>query len=709
MTKSDSPHGALDVADLSAEQAAEEAPWLVAEIQRHNVLYYEKSAPEISDAAFDALFQRLQVIETRFPELRTAESPTQQVGAAPAAGFAKVRHRVPMLSLGNAFDDADVREFDARIRRFLNLAEGDEVALVAEPKIDGLSASLRYENRAFVQGATRGDGSEGEDITANLLEVAAVPRSLPADAPDVLEVRGEVYMKKSDFRALNERQVAAEKKAYANPRNAAAGSLRQIDAAITGERALDLFAYGWGEVSGALAETQAQALAQLAAWGFRVNPQAARCTTVDEALARYREIESARATLDYDIDGVVYKVDRLDWQIRLGTVSRAPRWAVAHKFPPEQATTILNAIDIQVGRTGALTPVARLEPVTVGGVVVSNATLHNEDEIARKDIRVGDTVVIQRAGDVIPQVVRVVTDKKRGKKWPFPKACPCPLKTPTVRREGEAKTFCTGGLACPSQQIERLKHFVGRDAFDIEGLGGKHVETFWADKLIATPADIFDLDRHRDALVERDGWGEQSVVNLLVGIEARRTIPLERFIFALGIPQVGQATGRLLARHYGSVVGWHAAMRQAATERAGNREETKKPELVGEAYADLCNIDQVGVSVADDLLGFFSEEHNLAVLDALEAKLDVVDFEAPAQDSPVAGQTLVFTGNLERMTRSEAKARAEALGAKVSGSVSKKTDLVIAGPGAGSKRTKAEELGVQVIDEDAWLDLIGAA
>jgi DNA ligase (NAD+) len=678
---------------LTPEDAAREHARLVGEINEHNRHYYQEDAPVVSDAEYDALLRRLQDIEALFPELVTPASPTQQVGAPPTSGFAKVRHAVPMLSLANAFDDDDVTEFVARVRRFLNPPEDEPVVLVAEPKIDGLSVSLRYEHQAFVRGATRGDGTEGEDITANLRTIADVPDKLPAGAPDTVEVRGEVYMPKSEFAALNARQEAAGDKVFANPRNAAAGSLRQLDPTITASRTLRMFAYAWGEISTEPVGTHWSFLENLKAWGFQVNPLIQRCDGVDTALAAYQMIGEARPTLDYDIDGVVYKVDRLDWQARLGFVSRAPRWAIAHKFPAEQAITVLRDIDIQVGRTGALTPVARLEPVTVGGVVVSNATLHNEDEIARKDVRVGDTVVVQRAGDVIPQIVEVVLDKrpKKAKPYAFPDHCPV-CNSEAVRDEGEAVRRCTGGLICPAQAVERLKHFVSRDAFDIEGLGAKHIVAFWDDGLIKEPADIFGLTSQM--LADREGWGEQSAANLIAAIAEHRGIALDRFIYALGIRQVGQATARLLARSYLTLEAWRAAMAAA-----------QDPD--SDAYQELIAIDGIGAAVAADILSFLHEPHNQRVLDDLDAALEIEPFEQPASDSAIAGKTIVFTGTLEQMSRPEAKARAEALGAKVSGSVSKKTDLVVAGPGAGSKGRKAAELGIETIDEDAWLKLIG--
>ena len=678
---------------LTPAQAAREHARLEAEIGEYNRLYYQEDAPGVSDAEYDALFRRLLDLEARFPELASADSPTQRVGAPLTSGFAKVRHAVPMLSLANAFSDDDVADFVASVRRFLNPPEDQPMVLVAEPKIDGLSVSLRYENRKFVRGATRGDGSEGEDITANLRTLADIPAQLPNDAPDTVEVRGEVYMPRSAFAGLNARQVAAGEKVFANPRNAAAGGLRQLDPSITASRTLGMFAYAWGDISEEPAGSHWAFLARLADWGFQVNPLAQQCVGVDQAVAAYRRIGAARPDLDYDIDGVVYKVDRLDWQARLGFRSRAPRWAIAHKFPAEQAITVLRAIDIQVGRTGTLTPVARLEPVTVGGVVVSNATLHNEDEIARKDVRIGDTVIVQRAGDVIPQVVAPVLDKrpKGAKPYVFPDHCPV-CGSAAVRPEGEVARRCTGGLICPAQAVERLKHFVSRNAFDIEGLGTKHIVTFWRDGLIKEPADIFKLDEA--VIAEREGWGEQSAKNLIDAIAERRHIALDRFIYALGIRQVGQATARLLAHTYGTLDAWRAAM-------------TAARDAESEAYGELINIDGIGPSVATDLVAFVHEAHNRTVLDELAAILDVAPFEQPTRDSPLAGKTIVFTGTLEHMTRPEAKARAEALGTKVSGSVSKKTDLVVAGPGSGSKAKKAQELGVETIDEDAWMKLIG--
>jgi len=668
---------------------------LVADIRAYSEAYYQDDAPVVSDAEYDGLFQKLVALEEAHPELRSDGSPTQRVGAAPAQGFDKVQHAVPMLSLGNAFSAEDVGEFLARIRRFLSLDDGEALDIVAEPKIDGLSVSLRYEGGRFVRGATRGDGVEGEDITANLRTIEDIPDALAGAAPDVVEIRGEVYLPKSAFQKLNADQEAARAKVFANPRNAAAGSLRQLDTTVTAKRPLRVFAYTWGELADEVVETQWDFLQQVEEWGFPINPLARVCAGLEDILENYTALSDQRAALDYDIDGVVYKVNRLDYQRRLGFVSRAPRWAIAHKFPAEQATTVLRDIDIQVGRTGSLTPVARLEPVTVGGVVVSNATLHNEDEIARKDVRIGDTVVIQRAGDVIPQVVRAVEEKrpKGSKPYVFPTSCPV-CQSEAVRDEDEAVRRCTGGLICPTQTVERLKHFVSRNAFDIEGLGAKHIVAFYEDGLIEGPADIFRLHSHRETLLEREGWGEQSADNLLAAIHERRQIALDRFIYALGIRQVGQATARLLARTYGTLAAWRDAM-AAAQDRES------------EAWMDLLNIDGIGESVANDVLAFLHEEHTGQVLDDLNELLEIEAFEQPESDSELSGKTVVFTGTLERMSRSEAKARAEALGAKVSGSVSGKTDLVVAGPGAGSKAKKAADLGIETIDEDAWIALIG--
>ena len=704
----DSDGSALKPVDhLTMEEAAEELERLAAEIAEHDALYYQKDRPRVSDADYDALRQRNEAIEQRYPELVREDSPSHRVGAAPAEGFGKVVHKVAMLSLSNAFDDADVREFCARVRRFLNLKEDETLAVTAEPKIDGLSAALRYEKGEFVLGATRGDGREGENVTENLRTIADVPKTLKGkDIPDVVEIRGEVYMSHADFAALNERQRDAGKSVFANPRNAAAGSLRQLDAKITASRPLRFFAYTWGEMSAMPAGTQSGVIEAFEKWGFTVNPLFRRCESVEELIAFYHEVEESRAGLGYDIDGVVYKVDRLDWQNRLGFVSRSPRWAIAHKFPAEQAMTVLERIEIQVGRTGKLTPVARLTPVTVGGVVVSNATLHNQDEIERLGVRPGDTVVVQRAGDVIPQIVRVVEDKPRGrKKFVFPETCPeCGSH---AVREVNPKTGkmdvdrrCTGGLVCPAQAVERLRHFVSRNAFDIEGLGEKQIAAFFADGLIARPDEIFTLEardkKSLKKLKDREGWGETSVRNLFAAIDARRKVDLDRFIFALGIRHVGETNARLLARSYGTLENFEAQMRAAASRE-------------GPAWEELMSIDGVGEVLAGSIVDFFDEKHNREVLAGLsKAGVEAVPLPAQETGSPIAGKTVVFTGSLERMTRSEAKARAEQMGAKVAGSVSAKTDLVVHGPGAGSKLAKAQELGIETITEDEWMEMAGA-
>lgn len=684
----------IEVASLTEDEARLELARLAQEIAFHDNLYYRSDAPQLSDADYDALRQRNEAIEALFPELQRKDSPSLRVGAAPAGGFAKVVHARPMLSLGNAFADDDVRDFVARVRRFLGLGEDETVEIMAEPKIDGLSASIRYENRKLVVGATRGDGTEGEDITRNLRTLDDIPEALPDDAPDVVEIRGEVYMARSDFFALNERQQENGAKLFANPRNAAAGSLRQLDPAVTASRPLRFFGYSVGELSEPIADTVLGMRERFKAWGFSLNEPSRLCRTVDDLIDHYNHIGEIRSDLEFDIDGVVYKVNRVDWQDRLGMVSRAPRWAIAHKFPAEQAETTLKEIRIQVGRTGALTPVAELEPITVGGVVVSRATLHNEDEIRRKDVRPGDRVIIQRAGDVIPQVVRSLPEKRveGAEEYVFPDHCP-ECGSLAERPEGEAVRRCTGGLICPAQAVERLKHFISRDAMDIDGLGAKHVEAFWRDGLIKTPADIFRLEEHRRSIREREGWGPQSVANLVRSVNERRTIALNRFIYALGIRQIGQATAKLLARNYGTVEAFQQAM-QAAQDRES------------EAYANLVNIDQIGDSVANDLLNFFAEPHNTDAIDDLLSLLTVEPYEAKETQSPVTGKTVVFTGTLTRMTRNEAKARAESLGAKVSGSVSKKTDYVITGADAGSKARKAQELGVAILSEDEWISLI---
>lgn len=691
---------------LSETQAKAELAFLAREIAAHDKAYHQEDAPKISDAAYDALRARNLKIEERFPDLVRPDSPSFRVGSAPSDKFDKVEHAVAMLSLGNAFSDEDVADFVARVRRFLGLGESEELAITAEPKIDGLSASIRYEGGVLVKAATRGDGRVGEDVTANIRTIKDVPLKLDGpNVPDVIEVRGEVYMSHADFSALNERQLAAGKEAFANPRNAAAGSLRQLDSRITAGRPLRFFAYAWGEKSVLPADSQLGVVQKFGEWGFATSPLMVRCASVDELIETYRSIETQRATLGYDIDGVVYKVDRLDWQGRLGFVSRSPRWAIAHKFPAEQATTILEGIDIQVGRTGALTPVARLRPVTVGGVVVSNATLHNEDELMRKDVRIGDTVTVQRAGDVIPQIVNVVLDKRPSDAEPYVFPTSCPECGSHAVREVNEKTGkvdvvrrCTGGLICPAQLVERLKHFVSRNALDIEGLGNKQVEAFFEDGLVKSPADIFTLQA-RDGgsfkkLKDREGWGATSVEKLFAAIDARKTVSFDRLLFGLGIRHIGETTARVLARTYHDLETFLAAM--AAMKDAES-----------EPYQDLIAIDGIGSAVADALVDFFGEPHNLDAIAALQqAGVNPTPLEVQDTSSPVAGKTVVFTGSLERMTRSEAKARAESLGAKVSGSVSKKTDLLVAGPGAGSKLKKAEELGIETLTEEEWLTLV---
>lgn len=704
---------------LTLEEAAAELAALAAEIAHHDALYHGKDAPEISDADYDALKNRNLAIEARFPDLVRADSPSRRVGAAPSEAFAEVRHSRPMLSLDNLFTDDDVLDFVEQVRRFLGLPAGEIPVFTAEPKIDGLSLSIRYERGRLAVAATRGDGTTGENVTANVRTIAEIPDRLPAGVPDVVEVRGEVYMSRADFFALNERMREAEGKVFANPRNAAAGSLRQLDPKITAQRPLRFFAYAWGDTP-RLAATQFDTVRLFEAWGFRTNPLMVRCGTVEELIAQYRSIEAQRSSLDYDIDGVVYKVDDLALQDRLGFRSRSPRWATAHKFPAERAITTLRDIEIQVGRTGALTPVAKLEPVTVGGVVVSNATLHNEDYIRGlgqdgrpiregRDIRIGDRVVVQRAGDVIPQIVDVLIEERPAEAAPFVFPDRCPRCGSLAVREHNEKTGrldavrrCTGGLVCPAQQVEKLKHFASRNAFDIEGLGDKQIEFFHAlddaNLWIHEPADVFTLETREAQGLKRlrdfPGFGATSVKNLFAAIDARRSIALNRLIFALGIRHVGETNAKLLARAYGTWAHFSEAMRAAAD---GSED----------ALRDLGAIDGVGPVVAEAVVDFFREEHNLRAVDALLAEVTPQAMEAPvATDSPVAGKTVVFTGSLEKMTRDEAKATAERLGAKVAGSVSRKTDLVVAGPGAGSKLAKATEFGVEVIDEDAWLTLI---
>jgi DNA ligase (NAD+) len=700
------------IGKLSEAEAKAELERLAREIARHDQLYYAQDAPEVSDADYDALRQRNQAIEARFPALVRADSPSARVGTAPVPTFGKVRHAVPMLSLGNAFNEEDVLDFVGRVRRFLGLAADAAVELTAEPKIDGLSISLTYRDGRLVQAATRGDGVEGENVTNNVLTMQQVPRRLAGKGvPELIEVRGEIYLRHDDFERLNAEQAAAGAKVFANPRNAAAGSLRQLDASITARRPLRFFAYAWGlSQPSPPAETQWSAYKAFGRWGLPLNPLMRVCETVEEVLAFHRQMAADRTGLGYDIDGVVYKVNRLDWQQRLGFVSRAPRWAVAHKFPPQEAMTKLLGIDIQVGRTGALTPAAKLEPVTVGGVVVSNATLHNEDEIARKDIRIGDTVTIRRAGDVIPQVMGVVLDKrpKAARPYKFPEVCPA-CGSAAVREADEERSRvdvvrrCTGGLICPAQAKERLKHFVSRNAFDIEGLGEKQIEAFYDEGRIMQPADIFTLARRDQRLPEdkrlasKKGYGAKSIENLFKAIEARRKMPLDRVIYALGIRHIGETTARDLAKALGTFEAFKSAAMAAAA--GGGRDS--------EAYRDLDNIEGIGETVVDALVDFFSEPHNIKALDDLLAEVTVERFvRTTVRASPVTDKTVVFTGTLEKMTRGEAKALAERLGAKVAGSVSKKTDYVIAGSDAGSKLTKARDLGVTVLTEDEWLQLV---
>jgi DNA ligase (NAD+) len=689
---------------LSKAEAKGELARLSAEIAEHDRRYHQEDAPTISDADYDALRRRNEAIEARFPDLVRTDSPSYRVGAQPAAKFAKVRHAVPMLSLGNAFEEAEVVEFDERVRRFLRLEADAPLAFTAEPKIDGLSCSLRYEGGRLTIAATRGDGAEGEDVTANVRTLRDIPDRLHGrNVPPLCEIRGEVYMTKSAFLALNERQQAAGKTVFANPRNSAAGSLRQLDPTITAARPLGFFAYAWGEMSAMPADTQSDMLAWFADCGFTTNPLMKLCRSVEELVAFHREIELKRATLDYDIDGVVYKLDRLDLQERLGFVSRTPRWAIAHKFRAEKATTIVQGIEIQVGRTGALTPVAKLAPVTVGGVVVQNATLHNADEIKRLDVRIGDTVTIQRAGDVIPQVLGVVSEKRQADSAPyaFPTHCPCPLHTPVVRDmtaagEEGAVSRCSGEFACPYQRIEHLRHFVSRRAFDIEGLGEKQIALFFERGWLKEPADVFTLPARnaKIKLEEEEGYGETSVRNLFEAIAARREISLERFIYALGIRHIGETTARALARGYGSWQAFH----DACVRLAEGDEETRQ---------DMDALDQIGDSVVNAIAAYFREPHNRGMVERLTGQVRILDAEKPKADTAVAGKTVVFTGSLEKLTRDEAKAMAERLGAKVSGSVSKKTDYVVAGAEAGSKLTKARELGVTVLSEDEWLELAG--
>lgn len=715
MAKTAQPKSAPDVADLTKAQAKVEHKRLTLEIERHDRAYYQEDAPKISDAEYDALRRRFNAIEARFPEFVSSDSPSQKIGAAPSGKFRKVRHAVPMLSLDNAFAEDDVLDFVGRIRRFLKLGEDESIDFSAEPKIDGLSMSLRYEEGELVTAATRGDGAEGEDVTANIRTLEDVPKKLKGrNVPDICEVRGEVYMTKKAFLALNERQKAAGDTIFANPRNSAAGSLRQKDPSITASRPLGFFAYAWGQMSAMPEDTQSGMIGWFERCGFKTNPLTKICHSVEQLIAFHRKIEEQRATLDYDIDGVVYKVDRLDWQERLGFVSRTPRWAIAHKFPAERAMTVLRDIEIQVGRTGSFTPVGKLEPIGVGGVIVQNVTLHNEDYIKGiggdgeqlregRDIRIGDTVVIQRAGDVIPQVVDVVIDKRtdNAKPYHFPKKCPCPLHTDVVREEtatGEegARARCTGEFACPYQKIEHLKLFASRRAFDIEGLGEKQIAYFFEQGWVKEPADIFTLEKRNAKLKLEDieGYGQTSVRNLFSAIEERRRIALERFIFALGMRHVGETTALALARGYGSWQAFHDACLKVARDDE-------------EAIAEMDALDQIGDTVIASIKAYFGESHNRGIVERLTKEVTILDAEKPKSNSKIAGKTVVFTGSLEKMTRDEAKAMAERLGAKAAGSVSKKTDYVVAGPGAGSKLAEAEKHGVEVLTEDEWLKMIG--
>jgi DNA ligase (NAD+) len=716
MAKTAKPKSPPDVADLTKAQAKVEHKRLTLEIERHDEAYYQDDAPKVSDAEYDALRKRFNSVEARFPEFVTSSSPSQKIGAAPSGKFKKVRHAVPMLSLDNAFAEEDVLDFVGRIRRFLKLSDDDSIDFSAEPKIDGLSMSLRYEEGELVTAATRGDGAEGEDVTANIRTLEDVPKKLKGrNVPGICEVRGEVYMTKKAFLALNERQKAEGSTIFANPRNSAAGSLRQKDPTITASRPLGFFAYAWGQMTDMPEDTQSGMIGWFERCGFKTNPLTKICHSVEQLIAFHHKIEDQRAKLDYDIDGVVYKVDRLDWQERLGFVSRTPRWAIAHKFPAERAITVLRDIEIQVGRTGSFTPVGKLEPVGVGGVIVQNVTLHNEDYIKGiggdgeqlregRDIRIGDTVVVQRAGDVIPQVVDVVIDKRPGnaKPYHFPKKCPCPLHTDVVREEtatGEegARTRCTGEFACPYQKIEHLKLFASRRAFDIEGLGEKQIEFFYEQGWVKEPADIFTLEKRnvKLKLEEIEGYGQTSVRNLFAAIEERRRISLERFIFALGMRHVGETTALALARGYGSWQAFH----DACLKVAHDDDE--------EAIAEMDALDQIGDTVIASIKAYFGESHNRGIVERLTKEVTILDAEKPKSNSAVAGKTVVFTGALEKMTRDEAKAMAERLGAKAAGSVSKKTDYVVAGPGAGSKLAEAKKHGVEVLTEDEWLKMIG--
>ena len=679
---------------LTPLEAIAEIEKLTKEIEAHDIAYHQKDTPEVSDAEYDALKKELITLEEEFPELASKDSPTQKVGAKPSREFKKIKHAVPMLSLSNCFSDEDVEDFFTRVRKFLQLSKDQELTVLAEPKIDGLSCSIRYEKGKLVQASTRGDGETGEDITENVKTIIDVPHQLPNGVPDILEVRGEVYIDRADFIKLNKIQEKNNDKVFANPRNAAAGSIRQLNTNITAKRPLKFFGYALGEFSSSFANTQEEIREKLKDWGFKTPLPSKTCHNAKDIIIFYSEIYENRIDLEYDIDGVVYKVNDLEFQKRLGFISRSPRWATAHKFPAEQAETLLKNITIQVGRTGVLTPVAELEPINVGGVIVSRATLHNEDEIIRKDVREGDHIIIQRAGDVIPQVVSVVVKKRPTRSTPFkfPHVCP-ECGSLAINEKDEVAIRCTGGLICPAQAVERLKHFVSRLAFDIEGLGDKIINELYEEKIIKTPADIFRIKNHADEIKTREGWGELSVKNLIAAIDGKRTISLDRFIYALGIRQVGQVTAKKLAGNYSSL--------DNLIQQISKCKDIESAEL-----QELLAIEDIGPAVAEDLIGFFEEPHNIEVINDLKSEITIEDYIVVKNtSSPVSGKTVVFTGKLTKISREEAKAQAESLGAKAAGSVSKKTDLVIAGEDAGSKLKKAQELGVKVISEDEWLKL----